>query len=206
MQKPFLPYIIVPTVILVIFVLFKNTETYFTQLLNSLTTNLTVFAIASFGVLMSDIFLPVPSSIVMYLNGYVLGGIAGSLVSIISLLASAVIGYYIGKAASFGLKSKSDQKAHTLLSRYGALSILMTRGIPILSESICVVCGYNKMPFKPYFLFNLLGYFPLCLLYAICGSLGYNKNIFFLSFGCSLLISAAFWISGKHILAEDPKV
>jgi uncharacterized membrane protein YdjX (TVP38/TMEM64 family) len=206
MKKRFLPYIIVSVIIVTTFIIFKDTETYFTELLNSLTANVSVFALVSFCVLTSDIILPVPSSIIMYLNGFVLGPIMGSLVSLVSLLISAIIGYYIGRFTSIGLKKKSEKNAHTLLSKYGALSILITRGIPILSESICFVCGYNKVPFKHYFIYNIIGYIPLCLLYSVCGSLGYDKNIFFVSFCCSLLISVAFWLFGKRILITKHKV
>lgn len=163
------------------------------------------FSIFSFLLLASDIVLPVPSSIVMYLNGYFLGCAVGSIMSLISLLLSSIIGYYIGKLTSFGLKSRSEKDANATLTKYGMLSILITRGIPILSESLCIVCGYNKLPFKQFFIFNLIGYVPLCLLYAICGSFGYDNNIFFISFGCSLLISVAFVLLGKKFLKINLK-
>jgi uncharacterized membrane protein YdjX (TVP38/TMEM64 family) len=190
------------SVIIVSFLLFDNLEIFFTKLLQQAKDNHTSFALVSFFVLASDILLPVPSSIVMFTNGYVLGTVYGAAISLLSLMAGSVVGYYLGKFTSLGLKSGADERASNIISRFGVLSILITRGIPVLSETICIICGYNKMPFKKYFMYNILGYLPLCLLYAFCGSIGYDKNIFLVSFGCSILIAALFWFVGRKFLPD----
>jgi uncharacterized membrane protein YdjX (TVP38/TMEM64 family) len=138
----------------------------------------------------------------MYVNGYVLGIIGGSIISFVSLITSSIIGYYLGRLTSAGLKTTTELKSQLFLNKYGAMAVLLTRGIPILSESVCLVSGYNKMPFNQYLIYNVIGYIPLCILYAYCGSLGYDKNIFLFSFGCSLLISALFWFVGKSIIKK----
>ena len=197
-RKNVIPLLIAATVVIVTFILFSEFEGSVSNLLNGVSEYPATYVLISFLLLAADIVLPVPSSIVMYLNGYVLGFAAGSIVSLLSLLLSSIIGYYIGRLASVGSKPKSAENANVILAKYGMLSILMTRGIPILSESICVVCGYNKVPFKQYFVFNLMGYVPLCLIYAVCGSLGYDEHVFFISFGCSILVSLSFWFLGKN--------
>lgn len=190
-------------IITLTFIFFGGIEEQISTILNSFQSKKLHYSLLSFAILTSDIALPVPSSIIMYLNGYVLGGIMGSCISLLSLLTSSIIGYYLGKLTSIGLKENTAKNTNTIINKYGTLSIIVTRGIPILSESICIVCGYNKVPFKQYFIFNLIGYFPLCLLYAICGSLGYDKNLFFISFGCSLLISLVFWLLRKKFLKTN---
>ena len=201
-KKIIIPFIIIVSVIIVSFLVFDDLEIFFTNLLQKAVNNHTTYAISSFFVLGSDILLPVPSSIVMFTNGYVLGIVYGAAISLLALAAGCVVGYYLGKFSSLGLKSKADVKANTIISRYGALSILITRGIPVLSETICIICGFNKMPFKKYFIFNIIGYLPLCLLYAFCGSIGYDKNIFLISFGCSILIAAVFWFFGRKLIPD----
>jgi uncharacterized membrane protein YdjX (TVP38/TMEM64 family) len=178
-------------------------ESFFTNLLKRAVADHTTYALFSFLILASDILLPVPSSIVMFTNGYVLGIFYGTVISLLSLVTGSVLGYYLGKFTSLGLRSGSDEKANNIVSRFGALSILITRGIPVLSETICIICGFNKMPFKKYFIYNIIGYFPLCLLYAFCGSIGIDKNIFLISFGCSILITAVFWFFGKKFLQDQ---
>ena len=203
MKKIWIQFLMVATVIIISFLIFSNLESFFSELLNGLSKKPFAYAAVSFVVLTSDIVLPVPSSIVMYVNGYVLGVIFGSIISLLSLIVSAMIGYYLGKITSSVLKTTTEMNSQKFLNKYGAVAVLLTRGIPILSESVCFVSGYNKLPFKKYVLYNIVGYIPLCILYAYCGSLGYDKNIFLLSFGCSLIIAASFWFLGKSVLKSE---
>lgn len=200
------PFLITIISIIIVFLAFENLEAYFSDKLNALSKYPVQFAMLSFGILMADIVLPVPSSIVMYVNGYVLGIPMGALVSLLALLIGSLIGYYLGKFTSRGLKAKTDERTHTLLAKYGALAILMSRGIPILSESICIVCGYNNMPLKKYLILNLIGYIPLCVLYAFCGSIGYDENNFLISFVCSLFISVSFWFFGRAFFVDKKNI
>ncbi|MXV15661.1 TVP38/TMEM64 family protein [Hufsiella ginkgonis] len=202
-KKIIIPFAIVVAIVIVSFLLFNTLESYFTTLLNDVSKHRGTYSGISMLVLAFDIVLPVPSSIVMYMNGYVLGMGYGSLTSLTALMVSSLAGYYIGKFTSFSIRSEHDERANSILTRYGMVAVLLSRGIPVLSESVCVVCGYNGMPLQKYLLLNLAGYAPLCMLYAFCGSQGYDQGIFLLSLGCSLGISAAFWygrsmISKKH--------
>lgn len=198
-KKIIFPFVIVAVIINGSFLLFQNFEAYFITLLNNISNHPGKYSCVSFLALVSDIVLPVPSSIIMYMNGYVLGVAYGSLTSLLSLMASSLAGYYIGKIASISIGNKKDEHANRILARYGMSAILITRGIPVLSESICIVCGYNRMLLKKYLLLNLAGYAPLSLIYAFCGSLGYDHSTFLLSFSCSLIVSAAFWYIGRMI-------
>ncbi len=202
-NKIIFPFVIIVSVIVVSFLLFDDMESFFTNMLQQAGENVKTYTAVSFVVLASDILLPVPSSIILFTNGYVLGTVYGSLLSLLALMSGSVIGYYLGKFTSLGLKSKGDEKADNIVSRYGALSILITRGIPVLAETVCIICGFNKMLFKKYFVYNVVGYVPLCLLYAFCGNIGYDKNIFLISFGCSILISALFWFFGRKFIMHS---
>ncbi len=202
MKRVTIPFLITAAIICVVFVLFQDIEHYFTKMLESLTTHSTDYAIMSFFVMASDIILPVPSSIVMYTNGYVLGIWGGAAVSFAGLMTGTIAGYYIGRFSSITIHSKSKASADNMLLQFGSTAILISRAIPIVSESISIVCGYNKMPLQQYITMNILGYIPLCFLYSICGNLGYTKNTFLLSFSISILISAIFWIVGKKLTKQ----
>ena len=202
-KKITIPVIIIASLILVSFFVFNNVESYFRQLLEQAGASHVMYSWISFFVLTSDILLPVPSSIVMFTNGYVLGTAYGTARSLLSVITGSVLGYCLGMFTSIGLKYRSEEKANSMLLRYGGLSILITRGIPVISETICIICGYNKMPFKKYLFYNITGYLPVCLLYAICGNMGYGKNIFFISLGCSITIAAIFWFLGRKLLLRQ---
>jgi uncharacterized membrane protein YdjX (TVP38/TMEM64 family) len=197
LQNIGLPFLAVVIAIVISFLLFGDIEVYFIDLLETTRSNPDIFALISFFILSSDILLPVPSSIIMYINGYVLGWIGGSVLSLLALMLGATIGYYLGRFTSVGLKVKTDSNSDRLLKKYGPVAILVSRGIPVISETLCIVCGYNKMNFGRYSAFNFIGYLPLCILYAAFGQIGYDKNTFLFTFGCSLVIAAGFWFIGK---------
>ncbi|MCE9597060.1 MAG: VTT domain-containing protein [Spirochaetia bacterium] len=198
-----LPFLVSALIVILTFLVFRDMEMYFSNELHGLSNHKLAFAAASFLILASDIILPVPSSIVMYANGYVLGVIPGSAVSFAALAVGAVIGYFLGRIAFEGFNKEQNPDASRLLAKYGSLAILMTRGVPIVAESICIVCGYNKMPFLQYLSLNIIGFVPLCLLYAFCGSIGYEQSIFLFSFALSIIISGGFWFLGKRFLPEN---
>ncbi len=200
MKKILIPLVIAVLTIIVSFFLFEELESFSIELLTRFKNNPLQYAFLSFILLVSDIFLPVPSSIIMYLNGVVLGFVNGFAVSLISANAFSILGYFVGKYSSIALKSKSDALSEKILKKYGHFAIIITRGIPILSESICFVCGYNLYNLKTYLLLNFIGYIHICLIYAYFGSAAVSQNLFFISLGSSLLVSFLLWIFGKKLI------
>lgn len=200
MKKIFIPLGVALTVIILSFLFFGEMEQLSNELLVRVGNNRPQYALASFAVLVSDIILPVPSSIVIYLNGLFLGALGGFSLSMVSVVCSALIGYYIGRGSSAALRSKPDQVSDNILKKYGYLAILITRGIPVLSESVCIVCGYNRYDLKRYMLLNFLGYLPVCAIYAYAGSVSGSKEQFLISFGASVLMAGLLWLVGRKLI------
>jgi uncharacterized membrane protein YdjX (TVP38/TMEM64 family) len=202
MKKLLIPFAVSLMIILVSFVLFQSIELYFENCINAHKGQAGMYSLISFLILVSDILLPVPSSIVMFSNGYVLGMTFGFILSLLSVLPGACIGYLLGRYTSIGLRAREDANAAALMESYGSIAILVSRGIPILSESISVTLGFNKMPFGRFLWFNFAGYVPVCMIYAWFGSMGYSRNAFLLSFCCSILMAVFFWIAGRRMVRK----
>lgn len=200
MRNIILPFLLSIILVSLVFVFFEDVETYFHNLLQTLQSNTLRYTIFSFLILSSDILLPVPSSIVMYSNGVVLGVLYGFALSMISSILSSIIGYGLGRFTNFRMKQGAAD-SHKLIQRYGNVAIIISRGIPILSESVSFTAGYNLVKFRSYFLLNLVGYFPVCMIYSYFGHMGQDTNMFFLSFVLSILISALIWFFGKSLIA-----
>ncbi|MCE7992360.1 MAG: VTT domain-containing protein [Roseivirga sp.] len=200
MKQITIPLLVSIALVSVVFVFFESLELYFSDLLNAAESNQTEYALLSFLVLSSDIVLPVPSSIVMYGNGLVLGLIKGALLSLFAVFISSSIGYYLGKVSNY--KASSSEKATAIMQKYGALGIIITRGIPILSESIVFTAGYNRLNFRFFTLLNLIGYLPVCFIYAYFGNLAQNTNLFLISFAASLVVSLILWVFGRKLIAQ----
>lgn len=196
-----LPMLVSIVLITVVFLGFDGMETYFKELLDGLKNNKSQFTVVSFLALSSDIVLPVPSSLVMYLNGAVLGVFGGMVLSFASSFLAAFVGYFIGKFSALGFSIEKNSKAAAVMQRYSVFAIIITRGIPILSESICLTAGFNRMNLKLYLLLNAIGYLPICIIYAWFGSMALDFNLFLLSFICSILLSLALWVFGRKMMA-----
>lgn len=200
------PLLISCTFIILLFLIFGDLENYIETSVNGLMNNQQTFAVASFTALTSDIVLPVPSSIVMYLNGAVLGLLPGALLSIASVMISSVIGYIIGLVSEKLMnKNRTHRTSSELLEKTGPLAIILTRGIPILSESITIVAGYNRYSFGKFLLWNTIGYVPVCFTYSYLGSISSSQNAFLISFGVSIAISFAFWMIGRRVLTAKSR-
>jgi uncharacterized membrane protein YdjX (TVP38/TMEM64 family) len=71
------PFTVSLLLVIILFIAYDSLEVQFTTLLLNLEQYQWRYAVVSFLILTADILLPVPSSIVMYMNGYVLGIVAG---------------------------------------------------------------------------------------------------------------------------------
>ena len=200
MNRTSIFFTVICSLILVSYLIWGDTEKKVEQQLLVLAANQKQYAVFSFCLLTSDIVLPIPNSIIMYANGFVLGGVAGAGLSLLSLMTGAIAGYYLGKLTAYGMRAAEDTKALAFWDKYGVLAILVTRGIPVVSESICIIGGHVRMPFGKYLLMNLLGYIPICLLFAFFGRFGYDQSAFLLSLVCSFGIAGLFWWWGKRWL------
>lgn len=198
MKSIIYPFLVTSVLILITFGLFQQMETDLPQKLTALNHYRGSYMLISFLVLSGDILLPVPSSIVMYLNGMVVGIAGGTFLSFSSLMIGSVIGYLIGKLSTQLFRNNNNERALAVLDKYGPAILVLTRGIPVLSESLCFVCGYNRTDFKKYLLFNAIGYLPVCLIYAVFGSWAKSDtNSFLWSFGASFAVSGLVWFVGR---------
>jgi uncharacterized membrane protein YdjX (TVP38/TMEM64 family) len=190
--------------VIIIFLCFPGFEGQCEAWLNSHKNQHGVFAVVSFCVLFSDILLPVPSSIVMFTNGAELGALAGAVLSFAAAVSGSMFGFFIGrfsgKAINRFLSQKNKEQADLAFKKYGAITIIITRGIPVLSEAVSITSGLRQIKAFDCLWLNMVGYAPVCLLYAVCGNYATEKYSFFLAFGGSLLIAFIYWMLGRRII------
>lgn len=92
------------------------------------------FAIMSAGLLIADVLLPIPSSLVITLTGARLGFGSGWLLCWVGLTLGNLVGYCLGRfwPARF---------APTLGNQPAFLVLLLSRPVPILAEAIVIASG-----------------------------------------------------------------
>ena len=153
--------------------MFEDIEHWIQVNINS-EKSLFTYILFSFSFLALDTLLPVPSSLLMILNGKILGPIFGTFLSLVSGLLASVFGFYLGRSANpyFDKFFESHDKAYSnqLFRKYGNPAITISKALPVLSEAISFVAGTTSMPLKTFILYSAIGHLIVSVMYAYLGS------------------------------------
>jgi uncharacterized membrane protein YdjX (TVP38/TMEM64 family) len=160
-----------------------------------------VAAFVGVGLLIADVLLPVPSSLVMVAHGALFGVVGGTLLSLIGSVGAALFGFAIGRRGGSLLDRlvtpAERARADDLLKRWGILAIVVTRPIPLLAETVAIIAGTSSLGWGRTALAAVAGSLPPALLYAITGASVANLQNTALVFGLVILIAGIFWLIGR---------
>lgn len=153
--------------------------------------------------LVSDVALPVPSSLVMVAHGALFGVAIGTLLSLVGSTGAALVGFAIGRRGGPLLARlvpvEERRQADRLLIRWGMLAIIVTRPVPLLAETTAIVVGTSPLGWGRVALAALAGSVPSALLYALTGAVAASFQNGALVFGPVLLVASAFWLVGRWL-------
>lgn len=153
------------------------------------------------GLLIADVVLPVPSSLVMVAHGALFGVVLGTLLSLLGSLGAALFGFAIGRRGGRFLERvvspEERARAEYLLGRWGALAIIVTRPIPVLAETVAIMAGASSLGWSKLALASLAGSLPPALLYALTGAAVASFGSTALMLVAVLLVAGLFWMAGR---------
>jgi uncharacterized membrane protein YdjX (TVP38/TMEM64 family) len=134
-------------------------------------------AAAIIGLLLGDLLLPIPSSLVMALSGMYYGTLSGALVAFAGSMACVCAGFGICRAGGHAymerfLGKQDLQRISDWFEKYGVALILVSRPVPMLAEVLSCVAGLSDLRVRTFLIASAVGHFPVCLLYAYLGSRG----------------------------------
>lgn len=158
---------------------------------------------ASLGVslLIADVLLPVPSSLVMVAHGALFGVVVGTLLSLLGSVGAALFGFAIGRRGGKLLERlvtpEERARADKMLARWGALAVVVTRPVPILAETVAIMTGASSLGWPRMLLASFAGALPPALLYALTGAAYENFHSVVLMFAATFLVAASFWVIGR---------
>jgi len=132
-------------------------------------------ALTVVALLAVDLFLPVPSSLVMVLSGAAFGTWWGSLLSLVGSVGGEWLGFELvrryGRRASRRIVDDEDlRRLERVFAKYGAGAVIITRALPIVMETMSVVAGLSRMKRGTFLLASLAGTAPVVVVYAYAGS------------------------------------
>ncbi len=155
------------------------------------------------ALLATDVFAPIPSSLVSTASGLMLGWLPGAACVWAGMQAGAVLGYGFGRTAGVAAVTRlvgdaELAKASGWQRRWGSAALIATRAIPVLAESSLVLAGATRMPVRRFLALVSASNAVIALVYAGLGAYAAEEQTFLWVFAASILIpGAGFWISRR---------
>jgi uncharacterized membrane protein YdjX (TVP38/TMEM64 family) len=160
----------------------------------------TTAAVIGVSLLVADVFLPVPSSLVMVAHGTLFGVVGGTVLSLIGSIASALVGFAVGRAGSGPIRRFVSERAHerasAMLARWGVVAIAVTRPVPILAETVAILAGSSRLRWRDAALAAGAGSLVPAAIYAWAGAHVATSANHALIFGGVLLMTGILWWVG----------
>jgi uncharacterized membrane protein YdjX (TVP38/TMEM64 family) len=124
--------------------------------------------------LVSDVLLPVPSSLVSTACGLWWGLWAGTALSALGMTLGSVLGYAIGRYAQSARRWVGEAEVarlERLFARHGEWIVVVLRPVPVLAEASAVFAGFSRMAIGRYMALSVAANVCVSLFYAGLGAL-----------------------------------
>lgn len=158
-------------------------------------------ALVIVGLLAADVFLPVPSSLVMVLSGAAFGIAKGAALALAGSVAGEWLGFELvrryGRRMSARLVGGDDEvrKLDRFFQRHGALAIIVTRPLPVVMEAMSVVAGLSDMSRSVFLAASLAGTAPIVLVYAYAGAMSREVDSIVPAVVILIALTGAAWLA-----------
>lgn len=142
------------------------------------------------GLLVSDLFLPIPGTVVMSALGLIYGFWIGGVLSSAGAILSGLLAYGLCRKLGRGIAIRIAGEKGLLEGERifhgegGGWLVALSRWMPVLPEVIACLAGLSSMPFRKFFAAICAGSIPLGFVFAHIGETGQEKP------GFALLLSA----------------
>jgi uncharacterized membrane protein YdjX (TVP38/TMEM64 family) len=159
------------------------------------------------GVLLmvADIVLPVPSTIVMSALGLMYGWLVGGLIAAAGSFLSGIVAYlmcsWLGRPAARWIAGEDGLlKGEELFAIHGGWLVAVSRWMPVLPEAVACLAGLVRMP-KRVFIFALAcGSLPVGFAFAAIGALGNTSSS--AAIALSAVLPAVIWFVARFLVRK----
>lgn len=159
--------------------------------------------LAGIGLLIADIALPIPSTVVMSALGWMYGWLVGGLIAAAGSFGSGIVAYglcrWLGRTAALKIAGEEGlERGAAFFARRGGIVVTVSRWMPVLPEAIACLAGLVKMRWSVFVLSLACGSLPLGFAFAAIGHLGHASPAWALAL--SALLPIGLWIVAKRWL------
>ena len=166
-------------------------------------------ALAVILLLAADLFLPIPSSIIMVLSGAAFGVVWGSLLSFIGSVGGEWLGFEL--ARKYGLRASrtivSDDdlaQLERVFARHGPAVVVVTRALPVVMETMSVVAGLSRMSRAKFLFASFAGTAPIVVVYAYAGAVSRRMESVVPGLVMLVAVAGCAWIWVSHLSLQKP--
>lgn len=159
------------------------------------------------GLLLADVFIPIPSSVIMIAQGAAFGVLGGFALSLVASVGGAMIGWWVGHRGSrimdrvVSLEEK--RQANAFIRRYGLLAIIISRLLPIVAETVSIMSGTMDLGWRRVLVATTIGAIPPALIYAIAGSATTDFASGALVTVGVVLVAGIAWLIGRRLMPDE---
>lgn len=151
------------------------------------------------GLLAADLFLPIPSSLIMVLSGAAFGVVWGAVFSLIGSVGGEWLGFELvrkyGVKASRRIVGEKDlEQMRAMMARHGAAAVLVTRALPVVMETMSVVAGLSQMSRRSFLAASVLGTVPVAVVYAYAGAVSREVSSVVPAVVMLIAVAGAAWV------------
>ena len=130
--------------------------------------------------LMVDLVLPIPGTVVMAALGYVYGPLVGGLLAGAGSFLAGTVGYTLcrlfGRGAAARIAGADDlARGERLFENAGGWLVVLSRWLPVFPEVVACMAGLMKMPSLRFHLALACGSLPLGFVFAAIGHAGVER-------------------------------
>lgn len=153
--------------------------------------------------LIGDLFLPLPATVIMAALGYLYGPVWGGLLSAFGSFLSGLLAFGLcrslgRKGALWILGEKDLEKGERTFRKNGGWIVAISRWLPVLPEIVACMAGLNQMRWRNFTIALACGSIPLGFVFAYIGYTGIEHPLF------ALIVSAGLppllWLLAQYFL------
>ncbi len=153
--------------------------------------------------LIGDLFLPLPATIIMSALGYIYGPLLGGVLATSGNFLSGMLAYGLCRAlgrkgASWILGAEGLTKGEVQFANRGGWIVAISRWLPIVPEVVACMAGLHQMKANKFMVALLCGSLPLGFVFAYVGHTGHAAP--YAALVASAVLPAVLWLAAQYML------
>ena len=158
---------------------------------------------AGIVLLIADIVLPVPSTVVMSALGWMYGWWLGGLICVAGSMLSGIIAYaacrWLGRGAARWIAGDDGlRRGEEIFEQRGGWLVALSRWMPVLPEAVACLAGLANMRWRVFLPALACGSVPMGFAFAAIGHVGQSEPGWAVALSC--IVPVLLWLGAARML------